>query len=42
VHESELEEAEREYVAARVVAADASGDERALEQGAADRAPSTR
>ncbi len=32
MHESELEEAEREYVAARVVAADASGDERALEQ----------
>ena len=27
-----MEEAEREYVAARVVAADASGDERALEQ----------
>ena len=32
MHESELEEAEREYVAARVVAADANGDERALEQ----------
>ena len=32
MHESELEEAEREYVAARVVAADASGDERAVEQ----------
>src|SRR4029079_11040098 len=32
MHESELEQAEREYVAARVVAADANGDERALEQ----------
>src|SRR3954447_17489590 len=32
MQEPELEEAERQYVAARVVAADANGDERALEQ----------
>src|SRR4051812_7419259 len=32
MQEPELEQAEREYVAARVVAAEANGDERALEQ----------